>query len=151
MTETIIYRKATCQDATGVHCVEEASFLLPWSLHAIVDDICKNPSSLYVVAVCNQRIIGFCGIHYVLDEGHITNVAVLNEYRRRGIGKKLVQTLFDLSPGYIDKFTLEVRVSNRTAINIYTSLGFKSVGTRPHYYGDNGEDALIMWRNIRVH
>jgi ribosomal-protein-alanine N-acetyltransferase len=151
MNDTLIYRKAICDDVIGIHRVEASSFLLPWSLRAIYDDVCNNESSMYVVAVCTAHIVGFCGVHYILDEGHITNVAVLNDFRRQGIGKKLVQTMFDLSPSYIDKFTLEVRVSNRTAINIYRSLGFKSFGVRPNYYGDNGEDALIMWRNIRVH
>lgn len=151
MNDIITYRKADCRDVEGVHHVEESSFLLPWSMRSISDDICTNESSMYVVAVCTERVVGFCGVHYILDEGHITNVAVLSDFRRRGIGKKLVETVFSLSPGHIDKFTLEVRVSNRSAINIYESLGFRSFGIRPHYYGDNGEDALIMWRNIRVH
>ena len=147
MNSDITYRKAVCQDADDIHRVEEACFLMPWSKRSIRNDVCKNASALYVVAVCNHRIVGFCGVHYIFDEGHIVNVAVFQDYRGRGIGKALVKTMLSISPSYVDRFTLEVRVSNTAAIKIYESLGFKSVGVRPGYYGDNHEDALIMWLN----
>lgn len=145
MSNDIIYRKAVCADADGIHHVEKNCFASPWSKYSIENDVCINASAMYVVAVSGGRVIGFCGVHFILDEGHIVNVAVLNEYRGRGIGRALVRKMLGLSPVHIAHFTLEVRVSNAPAIKIYELLGFKSAGVRPGYYRDTREDALIMW------
>ena len=147
MNSNIIYRRASCRDADAIHHVEKICFSSPWSKRSITEDVCTNVSALYVVAECSFCIAGFCGVHYILDEGHIVNVAVLPAYRGQNIGRTLVNTMMAQSPIFIDKFTLEVRVSNIAAIKIYESLGFQSVGVRPGYYGDTGEDALIMWLN----
>ena len=150
MASKVLYRRASCQDADGIHQVEKTCFPQPWSKRSITDDVCLNASAMYVVAECNDHTIGFCGVHFILDEGHIVNVAVLPSFRGRGIGKALVEMMLANSPVYIDKFTLEVRISNASAIKIYETLGFQSVGVRPGYYGDTGEDALIMWLNISL-
>jgi ribosomal-protein-alanine N-acetyltransferase len=129
-------------DVAHVHAVETACFKMPWSHESILSDICLNENALYFVAEECGKIVGFCGIHIVLNEGHIMNVAVLPEHRGRGIGEALL--LMMMSYTGLPNYTLEVRVSNTAAISLYKRLGFLESGLRPGYYGD--EDALIMWR-----
>jgi len=143
----IEYREANCADASGIYNVETQCFSSPWSLDSIIDDLCDNALARYVVAVEGERIVGFCGLHEILDEGHITNAAVLPSFRRRGVGKKLIEALFSFTENTIDRYTLEVRAGNRAAISLYKRLGFKTLGVRKAYYADNGEDAHIMWRS----
>jgi len=85
--------------------------------------------------------VGFCGVHVILDEGHIMNVAVAPDYRGQGIGETLLRTMMAYTN--LEAYTLEVRMSNRTAIRLYRRLGFTEIAIRPEYYID--EDALIMW------
>ena len=93
------------------------------------------------------HVCGYVGVWKILDEGHITNVAVAPEYRRMHIGRAMLETLFEVTgQAGIERYTLEVRASNEPAIRLYEGLGFKSEGIRPGYYEDNGEDAVIMWR-----
>ena len=103
----------------------------------------------YVVAVDerNNKIAGYAGMWIVIDEAHITNVAVLKEYRGKKIGKMLMerQVKDSIVAGAV-KMTLEARVSNVTAINLYKKTGFIEVGVRKKYYDDNNEDAVIMWK-----
>lgn len=141
----IKYRKAAINDINDIYFVETRCFRSPWSIDSINDDINENDRALYVVATDNGRIIGFCAMHTVLDEGHIMNLAVLEEYRGRRIGEKLLNKMFELAPREVIYYTLEVRVSNASAIKLYTRLGFKGFGLRPGYYADTGESALIMW------
>lgn len=143
----IEYRKARCTDAGQVHRVETICFPTPWSLHSIMYDLCDNPITYYVVALDAQKVVGFCGVHLIVGEGHITNVAVLPEYRGNGIGRAMLEMLFAQTGHVAAQYTLEVRPSNQAAIQLYTKLGFQTLGRRPKYYSDNGEDALIMWRN----
>jgi [ribosomal protein S18]-alanine N-acetyltransferase len=91
-------------------------------------------------------IVGYGGLWLSVDEGHITTIAVVPEYRGRGIGELALNGLIDQAMILnADMLTLEVRVSNVVAQQLYLKYGFKPAGTRPHYYTDNGEDALIMW------
>ena len=94
-----------------------------------------------------NKIAGYAGMWIVLDEAHITNVGVLPEYRGKGIGVMLMnrQVKDSIIAGAI-KMTLEARVSNEVAINLYKKLGFTQVGIRKRYYEDNNEDAVIMWK-----
>ena len=93
----------------------------------------------------NGQVVGYAGAWIIIDESHITNIAVTEEERGRGIGRKLTEALMqyisNLGAAYA---TLEVRVSNERAQNLYRSLGFVSVGKRKRYYEDNGEDAYLM-------
>lgn len=90
-------------------------------------------------------LIGYAGLWLNLDEGHITTIAVASAYRGKGIGELLMNHLFSLAMDLgADVLTLEVRVSNQTAQQLYLKYGFKAVGKRVRYYTDNGEDALIM-------
>ena len=91
-------------------------------------------------------IVGYGGLWLSVDEGHITTIAVVPEYRGRGIGELVLNGLIDQAMALnADMLTLEVRVSNLVAQQLYLKYGFKPAGTRPRYYTDNGEDALIMW------
>ncbi len=138
-------REATKNDIDDIYYVETHCFGSPWSLDSIMCDIIENDSALYVAATDNGRIIGFCAMHTVLDEGHIMNLAVLEEYRGKRIGEKLLRKMFELAPPEVSCYTLEVRVSNAPAIKLYERLGFTCFGSRPGYYADTGESAMIMW------
>lgn len=142
----ILIREMRLSDLSGVLEVERDSFALPWSEQSFRDEIEKNPLSTYLVAVKGDAVLGYVGAWKILDEGHITNIAVKKSHRGRGIGELLLSNLIDeFAKESIASITLEVRVSNVPAQNLYKKLGFLSAGTRPNYYEDNREDALIMW------
>lgn len=144
MANEIIIRRMTMADVDGVAAVEAATFPTPWCWDAFVSEM-KNVAARYLVAEKDGRVIGYAGAWIILDESHITNIAVLKEERGQGIGRKLtaglMQYLSNLGAAYA---TLEVRKSNMVAQNLYVSLGFIKLGVRKRYYEDNGEDALIM-------
>jgi ribosomal-protein-alanine N-acetyltransferase len=144
MASEIIIRRMTMADVDGVAAVEAATFPTPWSRDAFASEM-NNVAARYLVAEKDGRVIGFAGAWIILDESHITNIAVYKEERGQGIGRKLteglMQYLSNLGAAYA---TLEVRKSNEVAQNLYKSLGFIKLGVRKRYYEDNGEDALIM-------
>ena len=109
----------------------------------------KNTQATYVVAEKDDQLIGFCGMWIVLDESQITNVAVMPEGRGQGIGEQLMREALRIAEerGCI-VMSLEVRVSNDVAQNLYRKLGFQAGGIRKKYYTDNQEDALVMWVNL---
>ncbi|MBQ3156059.1 MAG: ribosomal protein S18-alanine N-acetyltransferase [Clostridia bacterium] len=137
-------RRMTTADVDGVAAVEAATFPTPWSRDAFASEM-KNVAARYLVAEKEGRVIGYAGAWIILDESHITNIAVLKDERGQGIGRALteglMQYLSNLGAAYA---TLEVRKSNEVAQNLYKSLGFIKLGVRKRYYEDNGEDALIM-------
>lgn len=143
MSEVTI-RRMTMEDVDGVAAVEAATFPTPWSRDAFASEM-KNVAARYLVAEKDGVIIGYAGAWIILDESHITNIAVLDGHRGQGIGRKLthglLQYLSNLGAAYA---TLEVRKSNVVAQSLYVSLGFIKLGVRKRYYEDNGEDALIM-------
>ena len=99
------------------------------------------------MAKADGKTVGYGGMYTVLDEGYITNIGVMPDYRRRGIGAKLVSKLIDYSVrNSLSFLSLEVRVSNIAAIKLYDSFGFKEVGKRKNFYSNPKEDALIMTR-----
>ena len=133
-----------------VFAIEHRSFPIPWSDQAFLFEITENDFAFYIVALLNGKVVGYAGVWIVLDEGHITNVAVHPDMRGHGIGRSLMMEL--LSRAVVlgaDKITLEVRVSNLFARSLYTSLGFVEKGIRRKYYSDNNEDALIMWLYLK--
>ncbi len=139
---SVTYRQVNCEDIENIYKIELACFNKPWSLESIRTDICGNEFSLYIIAEADGHAAGYCGVHVIFNEGHIMNVAVLPEYRKRGIGRGLLETIF-MQTG-LPYYTLEVRISNDDAVRLYDKLGFATVGIRPKYYGN--EDALIMWK-----
>lgn len=143
----IVIRKAVLSDAEDMAIIDEMSLAIPWTREAFEREIDENKIALYLVAATDEEVIGYIGLWRVADEGHITNVAVAPKYRRMKIASSLMQRMFEVcgEEGIVD-YTLEVRVSNFEAQELYKKHGFKPVGVRKKYYSDVNEDALIMWR-----
>lgn len=132
----------------GIMAVEKLSFKIPWSRESFIEEITRNKFAIYISAVLDGMVIGYAGMWGVLDEGHITNIAVHPEFRNMGVGSLLLQGLIDRARERdISCMTLEVRKNNETAQRLYRKFGFEVKGIRKGYYADNGEDALIMWKN----
>nr|WP_173104454.1 ribosomal protein S18-alanine N-acetyltransferase [Bacillus sp. KH172YL63] len=142
-------RFMTVDDLDAVMAIENQSFSIPWSRDAFLNEIEQNHLSTYLVAEEDERVVGYCGVWLVVDEGHITNVAVLPDYRGRGVGEALMRKLMDVAGECGARtMTLEVRVTNGAAQHLYRKLGFQDGGIRKRYYSDNQEDALVMWVNL---
>ena len=134
-------------DIEDILVVEKLSFSIPWSRDSFEKEIVDNNLATYLVAKVNEKAVGYIGMWKVLNEGHITNVAVHPEFRHQGIGDQLVSELLSLcEKENIDFVTLEVRKSNQKAIRLYEKHGFVAEGIRKAYYQDNKEDAIIMWK-----
>ncbi|HIV80629.1 MAG TPA: ribosomal protein S18-alanine N-acetyltransferase [Candidatus Avanaerovorax faecigallinarum] len=142
-------RFAEEKDLPAMAEIERRCFHTPWSEESLREDLTGNPLSVYMVLETeNGDVAGYMSLWKILDEGHINNVAVLPEYRRRGGASDMLKFMLKYSQrSGISSHTLEVRVSNEGAIGLYGKFGFKEAGVRKGYYEDNGEDALIMWRN----
>ena len=144
MSEPVI-RRMRREDLDAIAAIEAATFARPWSRDSFRRELEENRVARYLVAELDGRVIGYAGAWIVMDESHITNIAVEEGFRGQGIGKRLtaalLQYLSNLGASYA---TLEVRVSNERAIRMYQSLGFVSAGKRKRYYDDNGEDAWLM-------
>lgn len=139
-------RNMRLEDLDQVMSLELACFSVPWTKESFEQELTKNKLANYLVIEENDAIIGYGGTWYVMDEGHITNIAVHPEHRKKGLGKKLVAAMIEEAKKHqMTQMTLEVRVSNLPAIKLYEGMGFSSVGIRPKYYTDNHEDAMIMW------
>lgn len=140
-------RIMTSKDIDQVLEVERKTFKTPWSKNAFEKEMNHNELAMYVVIQDDKRVFGYAGLWIIGDEGHITNVAVHPEYRKKGYGDKLIHKLIEEGKKRgINAYTLEVRVSNKAAQNLYCKYGFENVGIRPKYYEDNKEDAMIMWK-----
>lgn len=126
--------------------IEKLSYSSPWSYHIFLNEITRNSQAYYVVGKIEDKIICYAGMWFLQDEAHISNLATHPEYRRKGFGEKLLIHLIEVAIAKkIRWITLEVRVSNIPAQELYKKYTFKNVGTRTGYYLDNKEDALIMW------
>jgi ribosomal-protein-alanine N-acetyltransferase len=141
----IVVDRMKVEDLPGVHEIERASFSTPWPAHAYRHELENNRLAHYIVARCGDEIAGFAGMWLLVDEAHVTTFATRPEWRRQGIGERLLLALLDLAAARgAHEATLEVRPSNMPARRLYEKYGFKVVGTRTRYYSDNNEDALIM-------
>ncbi|NLZ43973.1 MAG: ribosomal protein S18-alanine N-acetyltransferase [Clostridia bacterium] len=136
------------KDLPEILIIERLSFPIPWSKQAFLHEL-NNEFALYLVARENLAVCGYIGMWLIVDEGHITNLAVHPAYRRRGIGRLLLKSLIQAGKRYgLRRLTLEVRRSNLAAQKLYMEFGFTTVGVRSRYYLDNHEDALIMWKEL---
>jgi len=135
-------------DIDAVLAVEEASFITPWSRSAFAAEIEDNDLACYLVAEVDGKVVGYAGMWVILNEAHVTNVALLPAFRGRGLGMRLMDALCQIAKALgAARMTLEVRPSNRAAQRLYGKLGFEARGVRPGYYTDTKEDAVIMWRD----
>ncbi len=125
--------------------IERASNPAPWSEASFRAEI-GSPEGEFLVLVQGGSPIGFGGYWAVVDEAHITNLAVAPEHRRRGLGRSILGELLRRAAGRgLVCSTLEVRASNHPAVRLYESVGYQTVARRKRYYPDNQEDALVMW------
>lgn len=141
-------RRALASDVEAISLVEKDCFISPWSKEALYQDIAENDRAHYYVVELDGEIIAYAGIWYIIDEGHITNVAVSSSHRQKGLASQILDFMLkEARASGISAFTLEVRATNAPAIRLYTKFGFEGVGIRPGYYIEENEDALIMWLN----
>jgi [ribosomal protein S18]-alanine N-acetyltransferase len=137
------------EDLDQIMVVEHESFTLPWSREAFYNELTKNQFAVYVVIELEGRVVGYCGAWIVMDEAHITNVALLPEVRGKKLGEALMREMIEVAKERgVRTMTLEVRVSNAIAQSLYRKLGFQDGAIRKGYYTDNYEDALVMWVNF---
>lgn len=127
-----------------VYEIEKICFSSPWSREDLEKQI-DIDTSYFLVAEVDGKAVGYMGLQIFSGEGYVTNVAVLPEYRHQGIAAALIEKQLE-NP--MDFITLEVRQSNIPAINLYTKMGFESVGIRPNFYSNPTENAIIMTRNL---
>lgn len=139
-------RALEAADAEAVSVIERETFSQPWSVKDFLE-MAEADYAYYYVAEADGKIAGCCGVRNMAGEGEITNVVVAEAFRRRGIGRMLMEYMLnEAETAGIGACTLEVRVSNAPAIHLYESLGFRAEGIRPGFYEKPCEDALIMWK-----
>ncbi len=141
-----VIRQAALRDAQQMAELDRICFSVPWSLESFMQELSANEKAMYFVAEADGEIAGYAGLWQILDEGHITNVAVAPKFRRQGLATAILDAF--LAEGRkrgIRAFTLEVRASNTAAQELYRKFRFQSAGYRPGYYEDNKEAAMIMW------
>lgn len=142
---------------TGEHiddvlAVEEACFSIPWTKKDFEKEIYENKLAIYKVALLENRVVGYAGMWHVVNEGHITNVAVLEDCRKKKIGSALMEQMIETAEQkQMIGITLEVRISNLAAQKLYIKYGFRPEGFRKKYYVDTKEDAVIMWKYFPVY
>lgn len=128
--------------------IEYSCFAIPWSRNMFLEELSK-PIAYYIGMEHEGKLVAYGGFWKVLDEGHITNIAVMEHYRKQGIGKRIIEKMLSLCKDLdIHSVTLEVRKSNFPAIALYESVGFERAGIRKEYYENNKEDAVIMWKKL---
>lgn len=138
-------RLMTKEDIEQVSEIEKITFSMPWSKEALLHSL-EQKGSIYLVACDEDKIVGYCGLWNIVNEGNINNVAVLDEYRGRHIATEMLKQLVELgNQQQINAYTLEVRTSNEPAIQLYLKFGFTIEGIRKKYYEHPIEDAYIMW------
>lgn len=135
----------TLDDVVAVNRIERESFPVPWPDYAFRQELQANRLAHYLVVRSGAAVVAYGGLWLMVDEAHITTFAVLPDWRRQGVGGRLMVELMRLARDLqAQVMTLEVRLSNQPARALYARFGFRPVGIRPRYYSDNGEDALIM-------
>ncbi len=140
----MIIRKMTVADVKYAAEIEKLCFVHPWSEQSIKDEMAKE-NSVFLMAFDSEAPIGYVGLSVVFDEGYMGNLAVIENYRRKGIGKALMNELINECIKLDLAFaTLEVRSSNTPAVKLYQSLGFNEVGRRKNYYKEPLEDAILL-------
>lgn len=141
-----IVRLMRVEDLSSVIAIEQVSFPTPWSIHSFATELRDNEYARYHCLEVDGQVIGYMGLWFILDEGHITNVAIVPDHRGQRWGEFLMRMVMKkMALEGMERMTLEVRVSNAPARQLYERLGFKTVGVRKGYYVDTQEDALIMW------
>ena len=142
--EGLEIRRMEPGEAEQAAALEKECFPDPWSANSL-SDMLGNPHALYLAAILEGRLAGYCGARMVLDEGDILRVAVRKEHRGRNIGSALLETLLAGTPE-INSWNLDVRETNGPALGLYRKYGFVPIGRRKRYYHHPDEDAILMQR-----
>ena len=149
MSQTLTFRFMEERDLDAIVELENRCFTVPWSRDAFYNELNQNKFACYIVLEQEDQIIGYCGAWLIIDEAHITNIAILPEFRGQKLGEALLNKMIERSREKgIERMTLEVRKSNTVAQSLYKKLGFQNGAVRKNYYSDNQEDAIVMWVNI---
>ena len=149
--ETVTIRRMKPEDIDRVIEIEQSAYGdHHWSKSSFMNELNNDLAWYYTLLNNKNEVLGYAGTWHILEEAHITNIAVDKNHRRKKYGEALLKKVIDdCYAENIKYITLEVRVSNEAAIGLYTKYGFSSFGTRKGYYQDNNEDAYIMWtKNI---
>ncbi|OXM13742.1 ribosomal protein S18-alanine N-acetyltransferase [Paenibacillus herberti] len=145
----LLFRSMRLDDIPSIIAIEHEAFTSPWTSDAFVNELTHNHFARYMVMELHGEIIGYGGMWLIMDEAHVTNIAVNSEFRGRKLGSRLLSELQKLAQFLgASRMTLEVRVTNEVAQSLYRKFGFEPSGIRPGYYSDNNEDALIMWAEL---
>ena len=141
-------REATHNDIQSLLELEQ-SFLAPWPQNYIEYELGENPVNTFLVITLMDKVVGFIDYWITFDSATISQIAISNQYRRRGLATKLLQEMYDdCYAKRVRNITLEVRTENKSAVFLYEKFGFKTVLTKPHYY-DNGDDAFYMLLEVK--
>lgn len=133
------------EDIDDILDISSLSFAISWSKDSYIQEL-TNPIAKYLVVKIDNKIVGFIGTWIILDEAHITNIAIHPNYRKQGIASELLTKFLNYCKSQgCRAFTLEVRSGNKAAQALYKKHNFKEDGIRKGYYEDNKEDAIIMW------
>ena len=147
MSELII-REMMPEDLEQVCQIEKDNFSLPWSEKSFLDSMGRD-DTVFLVALAGNEVAGYLGCYCICGTGEITNVAVKSNYRRKGIGGKLLEKLYQEGISLqCEEYFLEVRESNEAAIGLYTRQGFVKEGIRKNFYEMPVENAVIMWNHF---
>lgn len=148
--ESLVFRAMRLEDIETICRIEVESFPTPWTSGAFFNELTNNHFAHYMIMELDRAIAGYAGMWIIMDEAHITNIAVREPYRGRKLGERLLTELQKTAVLLgAKRMTLEVRVTNEIAQNLYRKMGFRPAGVRKGYYTDNNEDALIMWADIK--
>ena len=134
---------------SGVADLEKLCFTTPWNEAMLEEELYNDTASFIVAQGENGEVLGYAGLHVILDEGYIDNVAVRPEYRRQGIADQLLDVFCRFGEAHLRFLTLEVRPSNTAAVALYEKHGFREAGRRKDYYTDPTEDALLLTKEFR--
>jgi ribosomal-protein-alanine N-acetyltransferase len=144
----VTIRPLQLRDLPAIEAIERDSYSTPWSRSMFAGELSKASSVCLGALEDDEELVGYLIVSRYVDAWHVMNIAVDPNRRRAGVATALLERLFDLTAGDGRRgYTLEVRVSNHAAIDLYQRLGFQPRGIRRGYYTDNREDALIMWRD----
>lgn len=145
--ENLTITKMSKNDLAGIYEVEKTAFSIPWPISSFEEEL-NNMLATYLVAKIDDKVVGYLGVWFVMDECHITNIAVHSDYRRNKIASNLIKKMLELCKEHETAYILlEVRKSNVGAINLYKSFGFKDDAIRKNYYknpDNTHEDAIMM-------
>jgi ribosomal-protein-alanine N-acetyltransferase len=145
----VTIRTLQLRDLAAIEAIERDSYSTPWSRSMFAGELSKASSVCFgALEDDTDELVGYLIVSRYVDAWHVMNIAVDPNRRRAGVATALLERLFEVTAGDGRRgYTLEVRVSNQAAIDLYQRLGFQPRGIRRAYYTDNREDALIMWRD----